>query len=124
MAIRNSDKIFKPRNIAVIGMSQQQSSVGLTMMRNLLDAGFEGSVVSANPKYARVFDKQAAIVGASGRRGSGSTRDDPLARLKCGFSPYIAGVAKTMAGSATKPPNSGQFGYVCKVKGTPPNKRH
>lgn len=38
MSIRNLDKIFRPRHVAVIGASPQTSSVGWTVMRNLLDA--------------------------------------------------------------------------------------
>ncbi len=57
MAIRNLDKIFQPQSVAVVGASQQPSSVGTTVMHNLLDAGFEGSVFPINPKYESIFGR-------------------------------------------------------------------
>ncbi|MEZ6097723.1 MAG: bifunctional acetate--CoA ligase family protein/GNAT family N-acetyltransferase [Pirellulaceae bacterium] len=59
MAIRNLDKIFRPQSVAVIGASEQASSVGTTVMRNLLDADFEGAIFPVNPKHESVFDRQA-----------------------------------------------------------------
>lgn len=59
MAIRNLDKIFRPRSIAVVGASERSTSVGATVMRNLIDAQFEGSLWPVNPNHQRVFDRQA-----------------------------------------------------------------
>ncbi len=51
MAIRNLDKIFKPKSVAVIGASERPSSVGHTVVTNLVTSGFPGEVYPINPKY-------------------------------------------------------------------------
>ena len=43
----------------MVGASERASSVGTTVIRNLSDAGFDGPVFPVNPKYERVFGKQA-----------------------------------------------------------------
>ena len=40
MSIRNLDKMFRPRSIAVIGASDKPNSVGSALMTNLLRAGY------------------------------------------------------------------------------------
>ncbi len=54
MSIRNLDKLFKPKSIAVVGASTKPHSVGATVMRNLLDAGFAGAIMPVNPKYEAI----------------------------------------------------------------------
>ncbi len=50
MPIKNLDKIFAARSVAVIGASNRASSVGHTVLRNLLDGEFGGPVYPVNPK--------------------------------------------------------------------------
>ncbi|MHC4414605.1 MAG: bifunctional acetate--CoA ligase family protein/GNAT family N-acetyltransferase [Planctomycetota bacterium] len=50
MRVRNLDRIFKPRRITVIGASRNPTSVGYTVLRNLISAGFGGVVYPVNPK--------------------------------------------------------------------------
>jgi acetyltransferase len=50
MPILNLDKVFHPGRIAVIGASRRSRSVGNTVLRNLIDGGFEGDVYPVNPK--------------------------------------------------------------------------
>ena len=40
MSIRNLDKIFRPQRVAVIGASDTPTSVGYTVLRNLVGSGF------------------------------------------------------------------------------------
>lgn len=54
MSIRNLDKTFRPRSIAVIGASNRPGAVGNIVMHNILEAGFEGPVMPVNPKYEAV----------------------------------------------------------------------
>jgi acetyltransferase len=54
MTIRNLDKIFKPRRIAVIGASNTQGTVGYTLLRNLIGSGYNGVVYPINPKHEAV----------------------------------------------------------------------
>ena len=59
MSIRNLDKMFRPRSIAVIGASDKARSVGAALMTNLLHAGFRGSIVPVNPKTDAVHGIKA-----------------------------------------------------------------
>ena len=54
MSIRNLEKMFRPRSIAVIGASDKPQSVGSSIMKNLLGAGFGGPVLPVNPNASEV----------------------------------------------------------------------
>ncbi len=54
MSIRNLDKIFAPHRVAVIGASDTPTSVGYTVLRNLVGSGFRGVVYPVNPKREAV----------------------------------------------------------------------
>ena len=51
MSVRNLEHLFAPRSVAVIGASLRPRSVGATVLRNVLAAGFKGPVYPVNPKY-------------------------------------------------------------------------
>ena len=59
MSIRNLDKIFQPHRVAVIGASDSPTSVGYTVLRNLVGSGFRGVVYPVNPKRESVQGIQA-----------------------------------------------------------------
>jgi acetyltransferase len=48
MSIRNLDKIFRPRRIAVIGASNEPGKVGYRALKNLVGSGFPGVVYPVN----------------------------------------------------------------------------
>ena len=48
------NQLFAPKSVAVFGASNSADGVGTLVFRNLLDAGFKGSVYPINPKYAKV----------------------------------------------------------------------
>ncbi|HID77779.1 MAG TPA: bifunctional acyl-CoA synthetase/GNAT family N-acetyltransferase [Planctomycetaceae bacterium] len=50
MSILNLDKIFNPQRVAVIGASDNRTSVGYTVLRNLIGSGFRGVVYPVNPR--------------------------------------------------------------------------
>lgn len=54
MTIRNLDKIFDPHRVAIIGASDTPTSVGYTVLRNLVGSGFRGVVYPVNPKRESV----------------------------------------------------------------------
>ena len=54
MSIRNLDRMFRPRSVAVIGASDRPRSVGSALMRNLTQGGFQGPVLPVNPRAAAV----------------------------------------------------------------------
>jgi acetyltransferase len=55
----NLDKIFSPKRVAVIGASDNPTSVGYTVLRNLVGSGFRGVVYPVNPKREAVQGVQA-----------------------------------------------------------------
>jgi acetyltransferase len=59
MSIRNLEYFFEPESVAVIGASERPGSVGATVLRNVLDAGFKGAVLPVNPKYDRLAELEA-----------------------------------------------------------------
>lgn len=48
MVTVNLDKIFNPKSIAMIGASDEEGSVGYTLMKNLTGLGYEGEVYPVN----------------------------------------------------------------------------
>jgi acetyltransferase len=55
MAIKKLDSIFRPKRIALIGVSNNPESVGGITLRNLVGGGFNGVVYPVNPKREAVF---------------------------------------------------------------------
>ena len=49
MATLSLDKIFKPKSIAIIGASDEISSIGYILMKNLTKSGYKG--ISIKPKF-------------------------------------------------------------------------
>ena len=54
MTIRNLDRMFKPRSVAVIGARNREGALGAVLTRNLLRGGLDGPVMPVNPKYTHV----------------------------------------------------------------------
>ena len=59
MSIHNLNKIFNPYRVAVVGASDNPSSVGYTVLKNLVGSGFRGVVYPVNPKREAVQGIQA-----------------------------------------------------------------
>ncbi len=51
------DKIFKPKNVAIIGASVKKDTIGYAVMKNMLDTGFQGNIFPVNLKYNTVLDR-------------------------------------------------------------------
>jgi acetyltransferase len=51
----NLDKIFNPKNVAVIGASNEEGSVGYALMKNFTESGFAGGVFPVNLKKTEVL---------------------------------------------------------------------
>ena len=57
MAVRSSsdlDELFRPKSVAVIGASNRPGTVGGTLFRNLIGAGFRGVAYPVNPGWTSV----------------------------------------------------------------------
>src|SRR5579862_3116368 len=46
---------FRPRNVAVIGASEDQAGVGRSLVSNLQQTSFGGTVYPVNPKHSEVL---------------------------------------------------------------------
>jgi acetyltransferase len=51
MSVRNLDKLFTPRSVALIGATPRLGSVGAVVARNLRRAGFAGEQMLVNPHH-------------------------------------------------------------------------
>lgn len=47
--------LFEPRSVAIIGASETPSSIGNTLVRNMLDSGYKGKLYFVNPRHSSVF---------------------------------------------------------------------
>ncbi len=67
------DSIFSPKNVAVIGATERQGSVGRTVLWNLISSPFGGTVYPVNPKRPSVLGIKAYkdIARAAGKAGPG-----------------------------------------------------
>jgi predicted CoA-binding protein len=54
MSVRNLEKLFKPRSIALIGATPRPGSVGAVVARNLHRAGFTGELMLVNPHHQTI----------------------------------------------------------------------
>ena len=54
MSVRNLDKLFKPRAVALIGATPRQGSPGAALVRNLRRGGFGGQLMLANPRHRSI----------------------------------------------------------------------
>jgi acetyltransferase len=59
MSSRNLEYLLTPHSVALIGASDRPGSVGATVMRNLITAGFDGPIWPVNLRHARVAGRQA-----------------------------------------------------------------
>ena len=55
MALRELDSIFRPKRIALIGVSNNPNSVGGITLKNLVGGGFRGVVYPINPRHEAVM---------------------------------------------------------------------
>jgi acetyl coenzyme A synthetase (ADP forming)-like protein len=53
--IRNLRHVFEPDSIAVIGASPKTGKLGHVVLKNIIDASFQGRIYPVNPKYKEVL---------------------------------------------------------------------
>jgi acetyltransferase len=51
------DAIFRPQSVAVVGASNAPEKYGYIILKNILDAGFAGSVYPVNPKATEILGR-------------------------------------------------------------------
>ena len=55
MVTVNLDKIFNPKSIALVGASDEEGSVGYTLMKNLTESGYKGNVYPVNIRKSNIL---------------------------------------------------------------------
>lgn len=50
MTVRNLDRLFRPRAIALIGASRRPGALGTVLARNMIANGFPGTLMAVHPK--------------------------------------------------------------------------
>ena len=51
--------LFEPASIAIVGASETPNSIGVTLVRNMLDSGYKGKLYFVNPRHETVFGEKA-----------------------------------------------------------------
>ncbi len=59
MSVRNLNNLFDPTHVAVVGAGGERTQLGHIVLRNLVDAGFEGVIYPINPSHESVGGVQA-----------------------------------------------------------------
>src|SRR6516164_7661224 len=54
MSVRNLDKLFAPRSVALIGATPRPGAVGAVVAHNLRRAGFAGELMLVNPHHRTI----------------------------------------------------------------------
>ncbi|MCX7172965.1 MAG: GNAT family N-acetyltransferase [Proteobacteria bacterium] len=61
--------LFEPKSIAIIGASETPGSIGLTLVRNMLDSEYKGQLFLVNPGHKSIFgQKSYSSVGSIPQR--------------------------------------------------------
>ena len=95
MSIRNLDKIFAPTRIAVIGASDVPTSVGCTVLRNLVGSGFKGVVYPVNPR-------RESVQGIQAYKDVRSLPNVPDLAVICTPSPTIPELVRSLGEAGTR----------------------
>jgi len=51
--------LFEPKSVAVIGASETPGSIGLTLVRNMLDSEYQGQLFLVNPGHKTIFGQHS-----------------------------------------------------------------
>jgi len=54
MKFEKLNRMFNPKTVGVIGASNQEGSVGHSLMKNMLGSGFNGTIYPINPKHPNI----------------------------------------------------------------------
>ncbi len=57
--VRDMNRIMKPEAVAVIGASDETGKIGNSVMKNLINGGYEGKIYPINPGAAEIMGRQA-----------------------------------------------------------------
>jgi acetyltransferase len=95
VSIENLHKIFNPHRVAVIGASDTPTSVGYTVLRNLVGSGFRGVVYPVNPK-------REAVQGIHAYKDVASLPNPPDLAVICTPAKTVPGLVRELGMAGTK----------------------
>ncbi|RLG59493.1 acetyl CoA synthetase, partial [Candidatus Geothermarchaeota archaeon] len=53
--MKSLDSLFRPRSIAILGASHKPGKVGFELVKNIVEAGFQGRIYPINPKGGEIL---------------------------------------------------------------------
>jgi acetyltransferase len=54
MSIYNLEKIFEPSSVAIIGASEREGTIGHSLIKNLMEGNYRGTIYPINPRYESI----------------------------------------------------------------------
>jgi acetyltransferase len=88
VGVRNLDKLFNPRRIAVFGACEEPRDLGLTVLRNLVNGGFQGVVYPIHPSCE-------AVLGVATYRDLAAVPKVPDLAVICSPAPRVPALVET-----------------------------
>ncbi|MBD3280403.1 hypothetical protein GF389_02675 [Candidatus Dojkabacteria bacterium] len=58
-SFKSLDKLFNPKSIAVVGVSEDPTKLGSVLYSNIIDSGYKGKVYPVNPKHDELYGVKA-----------------------------------------------------------------
>jgi len=52
--MKNLDKFFDPKSIAIVGASPKKEKLGNILLRNIISGGYKGKIYCINPRYKKI----------------------------------------------------------------------
>jgi len=95
MSVRNLRQLFAPKSVALVGASERPGSVGATVLRNLLEGGFGGTLYPVNPKYD-------SLAGREVWHDVGKLPQAPELAIICTPPSTIPGIVRTLGELGTR----------------------
>jgi len=95
VSILNLDKVFDPHRVAVIGASDNRTSVGYTVLRNLVGSGFRGVVYPVNMR-------RESVQGIAAYKDISSLPHPPDLAVICTPAPTVPGLIRACGEAGTR----------------------
>ena len=57
--MKNLDRAFKPKRVAIIGASSDPKKIGYQIIKNVIDGGYEGEIIPVNPNAGSILGHKA-----------------------------------------------------------------
>lgn len=95
MSVRNLDRVFNPKRVAIVGASDKTSSVGYAVLNNMIGGGFHGVVYPVNPK-------REAVQGIAAYQDLVSLPNVPDLVVICTPAPTVPAIVKSAVALGVK----------------------